>query len=64
MLVGSTTSHFAEDGDDEQVALGSSDDELEEDGGEAQDKWGIEECSVSDAGPDVGQSILVWKPLL
>ena len=60
MLVGSTASHFAEDGDDEQVALGSGDDELEEDGGEAQDKQGIEECSVSDAGPDVGPQSLSY----
>ena len=58
MLVGSTASHFAEDGDDEQVALGSGDDKLEEDGGEAQDKQGIEERSVSDAGPDVGPQSL------
>ena len=58
MLVGGTASHFAEDGDDEQVTLGSGDAELEEDGEEVQDKLGIEERSVSDAGPDVGPQSL------
>ena len=62
MLVGSTTSHYSRHADDMhddvQGALVNNDGDLEADGYEGQDKLGVEEHSVRDAGPDGGPQSL------
>ena len=63
MLVGSTTSHFAQQGDDmhndEPAMLGNDSDELEVDGDGGQDKQVVEEC---DAGLKSLSSITLAAP--